>query len=158
LVDNTGTYLTLNAAALSIILHSLLATDNTGSPFSVIFKVSLLNYPAVFLEKPLNIIIDQCVPISYTPSGNFGFTITTIVIFDAAIVIPVVTYVMTPACGYLQVDTILAKKLTPAAGGLAPAAFWALAGTYMSLQSNDITLDGATFSIQQQSTFNGSPA
>jgi hypothetical protein len=108
LVDNTGTYLTLNAAAFSIILQSLLATDNTGSPFTVIFKVSLLYYPAVSLEKPLNIIIDQCVPISYNPSGNFGFTSKTMVIFDVATVIPVVTYVMTPACGYLQVDTVLA--------------------------------------------------
>ncbi len=158
LVNFTGTYLTLNPATFSIVLQSLLATDSTGSPFSVIFKVSLHNYPTVFLEKTLTIIIGQCVPISYIPNGNFGFTTKNMMIYDAATVIPVVSYVMTPACGYPQFDTVLAQQLTPTAGGLASVAFWTLSGTSISLQSNDITLDGTTFSIQQKSTFNGNTA
>ena len=133
LFNNSGTYLTLNAATFSIVLQSLLATDSIGSPFSVIFKISLLNYPTVFLDKSLNVIIDQCIPISYVPSGNFGFTTKTMMIFDIATVIPVVSYVMTPACGYPQTDTVLAQQLTPTAGGIAPAAFWTLSGSSMSL-------------------------
>ena len=62
---------------------------------------------------------------------------------------------MTPACGYPQIDTVLAQQLTPTAGGLASAAFWTLAGSTMSLQSNEITLAGSSYTIQQQSTFNG---
>jgi hypothetical protein len=51
LIGYAGTYLTLNSGptTFSLVLKSLLLTDSTGSPFSVIFKVSLANYPTVFL-------------------------------------------------------------------------------------------------------------
>ena len=63
LVGYTGTYLTLNTGptTFSLVLKSLLPTDSSASPYSVIFKVSLLNYPHVFLQKTLNITIGQCV-------------------------------------------------------------------------------------------------
>jgi hypothetical protein len=51
LVGYSGTYLTLNLGptAFSLVLQSLLPTDSAASPYSVIFKVSLLNYPTVSL-------------------------------------------------------------------------------------------------------------
>ena len=45
LVNNTGSYLTLNTATFSIVLQSLLTNDSIGSPFRVTFKVNLLKYP-----------------------------------------------------------------------------------------------------------------
>ncbi len=50
LIGYSGTYLTLNPGptTFSLVLQSLLAADNNSSPYSVFFKVSLLNYPTVF--------------------------------------------------------------------------------------------------------------
>jgi hypothetical protein len=57
LLNYTGTFVTLNPGPkkFSLVLKSLLATDSTASPYSVIFRVSLLNYPTIFLEKNLSI-------------------------------------------------------------------------------------------------------
>jgi hypothetical protein len=51
LISYTGTFLTLNPGPtiFSLALQSLLQTDSAASPYSVIFKVSLVNYPNVFL-------------------------------------------------------------------------------------------------------------
>ena len=51
LISYSGKYLTLNSGPItfSLVLQSLLATDSASSPYSVIFKVNLLNYPTVFL-------------------------------------------------------------------------------------------------------------
>jgi hypothetical protein len=45
--------------------------------------------------------------------------------------------------------------LTPTAGGLASAAFWTRTGSSMFLQSNDFNLVDSSYTIQQQSNFNG---
>jgi len=51
LIGYSGTFLTLNPgpATFSLVLQSILATDSASSPYSVIFKVSLVNYPTVIL-------------------------------------------------------------------------------------------------------------
>jgi hypothetical protein len=51
LIGYSGTFLTLNPgpATFSLVLQSMLATESASSPYSVIFKVSLVNYPTVIL-------------------------------------------------------------------------------------------------------------